>query len=106
LTDRRWHSSIRDVLSLKAADCDTDLYLVVARVRERLVVSKHTQTDIIIPKNSCHPYEHKISGIYYLLRRLHTYPITKEAKDTEINTIKNILRNNEYDIKAINKLPP
>jgi hypothetical protein len=51
-------------------------------------------------------YEHKISGINYLLKRLHTYPITKEGKDTEINTIKNILRNNEYDIEAINKLPP
>jgi hypothetical protein len=34
------------------------------------------------------------------------YPITNEAKDTEINTIKNILRNNEYDIKVISKLPP
>jgi hypothetical protein len=59
-----------------------------------------------IPKSSCHPYEHKISGINYLLKRLHAYPITKEGKDAEINSIKNILRNNEYDIEAINKLPP
>jgi hypothetical protein len=49
------------------------------------IYRKPTQTDIIIPKNSCHPYEHKICDINYLLRRLHTYPITNEAKDTEIN---------------------
>jgi hypothetical protein len=39
LIDRRRHSS---VLSFRAADCDTDHYLVVANVRERLAVSKQT----------------------------------------------------------------
>jgi hypothetical protein len=29
-----------DVLSFRAAECDTDHYLVVAKVRERLAVSK------------------------------------------------------------------
>jgi hypothetical protein len=38
--DRRWHSSILDVRSFRGADCDTDHYLVVAKVRERLAVSK------------------------------------------------------------------
>jgi hypothetical protein len=70
------------------------------------VYRKFTQTDIIIPNSSCHPSEYKLSGINYLLRRLHTYPITGKAKDTEKNTIRNILRNNEYDIKLISKLPP
>ena len=40
LIDRRWHSSILDVRSFRRADCDTDHYLVVAKVRERLAVSK------------------------------------------------------------------
>jgi hypothetical protein len=40
LIDRRWHSSILDVLSFRGADCDTDHYLVVAKVRERLAVIK------------------------------------------------------------------
>jgi len=40
LIDRRWHSSILDLRSYRGADCDTDHYLVVAKVRERLPVSK------------------------------------------------------------------
>jgi hypothetical protein len=38
--DRRWHSSILKVRSFRGVDCDTDHYLVVAKVRERLAVSK------------------------------------------------------------------
>jgi hypothetical protein len=40
LIDRRRHSSILDVRSFREADCDSDHYLVVAKVRERLPVSK------------------------------------------------------------------
>jgi len=36
LIDRRWHSSVLDVRSFRRADCDTDHYLVIAKVRERL----------------------------------------------------------------------
>jgi hypothetical protein len=39
---RRRHSSVHDVRSFSAADCDTDHYLVVAKVRERLAVGKQT----------------------------------------------------------------
>jgi len=41
LIDRRRHSSIQDVQSYRAADCDTDQYMVVAKVWEKLAVSKH-----------------------------------------------------------------
>jgi hypothetical protein len=50
---------------------------------KRLEFSKYstpTQTDIIIPNSSCHPYKYKLPGIKYLLNWLHTYPITKESK--------------------------
>jgi len=40
LVDRRWHSRILDVRSFTGADCDTDRYLVVAKFRERVAISK------------------------------------------------------------------
>ena len=40
LIDRRWHSSVLDVRSFRGAVCDTDHYLVIAKVRERLTVGK------------------------------------------------------------------
>jgi hypothetical protein len=40
LIDRRWHLSILDVQSFRGPDCDTHHFLVVAKVRERLVMNK------------------------------------------------------------------
>jgi hypothetical protein len=40
LIHSRRHSSIHDIRSFRGADCDTDQYLVVAKIRERLEVSK------------------------------------------------------------------
>jgi hypothetical protein len=40
LVNRQSHSNVLDVRSLKAADCDSDHYLVVAKVKERLAVNK------------------------------------------------------------------
>jgi hypothetical protein len=34
LIDRKWYLSILDVQYFRGADCDTDLYLEVAKVRE------------------------------------------------------------------------
>jgi endonuclease/exonuclease/phosphatase family metal-dependent hydrolase len=39
LVDRRRHSNVLDFRSFRAADCDSDHYLVVAKVRERLAVN-------------------------------------------------------------------
>ena len=45
LIDRRRQSSILDVRNFRGADCDTDHYLVVGKVRERLAVSKQGSTE-------------------------------------------------------------
>jgi hypothetical protein len=43
LIDKRQHSNILDVRSFRGADCDTDHYLVVAKLRERISVSKRAR---------------------------------------------------------------
>jgi hypothetical protein len=40
LTDRRWHSGIFDVQPFRGDNCDTDHYVVIAKVRKRLSVKK------------------------------------------------------------------
>ena len=49
LTDRRWHSStsILNVRSFRGANCNTDHYLVVAKVRERLAISKQGNRSLV-----------------------------------------------------------
>jgi len=46
LIERRWHSSILDVQSFTGVECDTDHFLVVAKVRVRLAVSKQAARKI------------------------------------------------------------
>ena len=40
LIDNKWNSSVLEVRSFKGVDCDTDRFVVVAKVRELLAVSK------------------------------------------------------------------
>jgi hypothetical protein len=44
------------------------------------IYRKPTQKYIIMPNDSCHPHEHKISAINYLINRVNTYPINKRSK--------------------------
>jgi len=53
------------------------------------IYRKRTAADII-PNDSCHPLEHKLAAIRYLLNSLSTYP-TKETGKKENDTIKQIL---------------
>jgi hypothetical protein len=46
MEDRSWRSSILDVGSFRGADCDTDRYLVVAKLRNRLAVSNQAAKKI------------------------------------------------------------
>ena len=64
MIDRRWHSSILDVRSLRGASCNNDHYLVVVKVRERLALSKQEAQ--------------KFDGERFNLRKLHELEVRKQ----------------------------
>jgi hypothetical protein len=68
------------------------------------IYRKPTTTDIIIPQDSCHPLEHKHAAIRYMINRLNTYQLNDDNKRTELNTIKQIVSNNGYNISTIQQL--
>jgi hypothetical protein len=48
LVHRQRHSNVLDVRSFRAADCDSDHYLVVAKVRERLAINKQISRNFVL----------------------------------------------------------
>jgi hypothetical protein len=60
------------------------------------IFRKPTYTDIIIPKNSCHPREQKMAAIRYLYNRLNTYQLSHKNMEKENNILQQILHNNGY----------
>jgi hypothetical protein len=50
---------------------------------EFAIYRKHTKTDFVIKNDSCHPYEHKISSINYLMNS-----VQQRAKGKGLNIIK------------------
>jgi endonuclease/exonuclease/phosphatase family metal-dependent hydrolase len=52
LIDKRWHSCIPNVWSFSGAHCDTDHYVVVARVGETLTVSKQVAQTFDVDRQS------------------------------------------------------
>ena len=61
------------------------------------IYRKPTTTDIIIPKNSCHPFEQNTAAIGYHRDMLLSYRLSPECREKEKETIKQILANNKYD---------
>ena len=53
LTDKRWHSSRLNIQPFRGANCDTDHYLVVAKVRERLAICKQTAQKFDVGRFNC-----------------------------------------------------
>ena len=74
------------------------LYITIYKTNSRLsfrIYRKPTTTDNIIPQDSNHPPEHKMSAINYLSNCLISYPLKDTDKKHEYETIRYILHNNK-----------
>jgi hypothetical protein len=95
----------KDILQYTKED-ETDntinfLDITIHRTQRKLIYNiyrKSTTTDTMIHQTSCHPKQHKISGINYLINRLNTYPLDENGKKKENNIIRQMLTQNSYSI--------
>jgi hypothetical protein len=94
-TEERNYRIIYKTLHLNIAGNDMGL--------ETDIYHKCTYSDVIIPFNSCHPLEHKLSTLRFLTNRLKIYHLRNEAIKQEILHIQNVLYNNSFSIQMINK---
>ena len=70
------------------------------------IYRKPTATDVIIPKDFCHPLEQKHAAIRHMINRMNTYRLNDDSKRTEHQIIEQIIINNGYEtsfIKQFNK---
>jgi hypothetical protein len=85
LIDRRRHSNILDVRSFMAADCDTDHFLVVAKLRVRLAVSKQTTHRVHMEKFNLKKLKEVEVKEQYHVEILKRFLAFKKLKGTEVN---------------------
>jgi hypothetical protein len=81
---RRRYSSVLDVRSFRAADYDTDNYLMVAKVRERLAVSKQTMHRVNMERFSLKKLN-KVKGKEQYHVEISNRFATLENLDTEVD---------------------
>jgi len=65
---------------------------------------KPTQTDLIIPKDSNHPYAYKMSAFRSMVNRLLSYNLSPEEYEKERCLIKTIAYNNGYEPNLIDNI--
>jgi CTP-dependent riboflavin kinase len=85
LIDRRRHSSLLDVRSLRTADYDTDHYLVTSKFRERLAVSKQTTHRLYMEEFHLKKLNEEESKEQYLVEIRHKFA-TLENLDAEVDS--------------------
>jgi hypothetical protein len=88
------------------------LDISIAKEQDKLtfdIYRKPTTTDSIIPGDSCHPTEHKMANVRYLINRMNKHYLSTTNKDKGRKIVKHILQENKYDTSIIDmaqKLKP
>jgi len=99
--DRRWHSSVLDVLSFRGADCDTDRYLVIAKVMESLAVGKQAAQRFDRQRFNLKKLNEPEVGEQYQIEITNTFAALENLNDEEdVNrTWENIKENIQTSVK-------
>ena len=103
LIGRRWHSSVLDVRSFSGADCDTDHYLEIAKVRERLAVGKQAAQRFDRQRFNLRKLNEPEVREQYQIEITNRFAALENLNDDEdINrTRENIKQNNQTSAKEI-----
>jgi hypothetical protein len=68
------------------------------------IYRKPTTSGSLIHFESCHPLEHKLAGIYYLVNRIAFYPIPAQEREIKTRISQQIINDNGYQHINIAKL--
>ena len=68
------------------------------------IYRKPTTSDIIIPNDSRHPLEEKLSAIRYFTDRINTYDLDHTRKRIETDKVKQIIRDNKFDTDILKRV--
>ena len=68
------------------------------------IYRKPTSTDVIIPADSCHPFQHKTAAFHSLINRLIRIPLSEQNYNKEWKTIQHIAKVNGYQPAIIDKV--
>jgi hypothetical protein len=68
------------------------------------IYRKPTTSGSLIHVDSCHPIEHKLAGINYLVNRIALYPIPDQEKELETQISQQIANENGYQYMDVAKL--
>ena len=101
LIDRRWLSIILDVRSFRGADCDTDHYMVVSNVRERLGVSKQAEQSFDMERLNLRKLNELEVRKQYQIEITNTFAASEYLSDDE--DINRVWENIKENIKTSTK---
>ncbi|XP_026827597.1 craniofacial development protein 2-like [Ooceraea biroi] len=87
LVDRRRHTNILDVRSYRGADCDSDHFLVIAKIRERLSTRKNKEQAAGIKRINVRNLAEEDNGVKYAVEVVNRFEALEEVDETEDNAV-------------------
>ncbi|XP_044760215.1 uncharacterized protein LOC123317673 [Coccinella septempunctata] len=102
------HPRIKFTLELEVNRSINFLDLTISRSEDSSltfeIYRKKTQTDHIIPAQSCHPRSHKMAALRCYVHRALNFPLSQANREKELNIIKQIALNNGYDPEVVDMI--